>query len=109
MEGFWTVQFTGVQGWGAGVVTFMAGQVFGGDSGFLYEGTYTQQGNAMNARVHVRRYVAGAPNVMGRDNFDLELTGTLQGNTIGVTGVIPGTQLRLNGTLTKQRDLPPGA
>src|SRR5580658_7553248 len=65
MEGFWTVQFTGVQGWGAGVLTLIGGRLFGGDSGFLYTGTYTEQGNALTARVHVKRYVAGIANVMG--------------------------------------------
>ena len=88
MEGFWTLQFTGVQGWGTGTVTLANGLVSGGDSAFTYTGTYTQQGST--------------PNVMGRDEFDLDLTGTKQGNTIAATGVIPGTQFRLNGTLTKQ-------
>jgi hypothetical protein len=106
MEGFWTVQFTGVQGWGAGVITLIGGRVFGGDSGFLYTGSYTEQGNALTARVHVKQYVAGIANVMGRNEFDLELTGTLQGNTLTATGTIPGTPLRLSGTLTKQGDLP---
>lgn len=107
MEGFWTVQFRGIQGMGAGVVTLINGHLFGGDSGFLYTGTYTQQVNAFAAHVHVRQYVAGVPNVMGRNQFDLELTGTLQGNAISVAGTIPGTELRLNGTLTKQGELPP--
>jgi hypothetical protein len=105
MEGFWTVQFTGVQGIGAGVATLIAGQLFGGDSGFLYTGTYQQTGSSMTARVHVKRHAAG-PNVMGRSEFDLELTGTLQGNVIKVTGKIPATQLQLNGTLIKQGNLP---
>ena len=107
MEGFWTVQFRGIQGWGAGVVTLINGQLFGGDSGFLYTGTYDQQGNAFAAHVHVRQHVAGVPNVMGRNQFDLELTGTLQGNVIAVAGTLPGTELRLNGTLTRQALLPP--
>jgi hypothetical protein len=105
MEGFWTVQFTGVQGWGAGVATFANGQVFGGDSGYMYVGTYTQQGNTVNAKVHVKPHVAGAVNVMGRAEFDLQLSGTLNGNTLVLTGSIPGTQLQLRGTLTKQHDL----
>ena len=106
IDGFWTLQFTGVQGWGAGVVTLMNGQAFGGDSGFLYEGTYSQEGSNMSARVHVASYVRGAMNVMGRDNFDVEFTGTFQGDTITATGVIPGTQLRLTGSLQKRRELP---
>ena len=49
MEGFWTVHFKGVQGLGAGVATLIGGQVFGGDTGFFYIGTYSQQGNTMTA------------------------------------------------------------
>jgi hypothetical protein len=105
MEGFWTVQFTGVQGWGAGVVTFLNGQVFGGDSGYMYIGTYTLQGNTVNAKVHVKQHAAGVANVMGRTEFDLQLSGTLSGNKIAVTGTVPGTPLKLQGTLTKQVDL----
>jgi len=59
MEGFWTVQFQGVQGMGAGVITLVGGQLFGGDSSFLYKGTYAEQGNTLTAQVQVNRYAAG--------------------------------------------------
>jgi hypothetical protein len=109
MEGFWTVQFTGVQGFGAGAITLVGGQVFGGDSTMLYSGTYSQQGNTLRALVHVKQYasVPGMQSVMGRNEFDLELTGTLQGKTLTASGSVPGTQLRFNATLTKQGELPP--
>lgn len=106
MEGFWTVQFSGVHGWGAGVLTLMGGQIFGGDTSFLYMGTYSQEGTALKGHVHVKRHAVGLPNVMGRDEFDLELSGNLKGSIIAVTAKIPGTHLQLAGTLTKQRDLP---
>jgi hypothetical protein len=106
MEGFWTVGFQGVQGWGAGVVVLIGGKVFGGDSGYMYTGTYTQRGNTLDARVHVKQYVQGVPNVMGRTEFDLNLTGTLNGSTITATGSIPGAQGQLRGTMTKQQELP---
>ncbi len=106
VEGFWTVQFTGIQGLGFGVVTLLGGQVFGGDSGFLYTGTYTENGNAVDIRVQVRRVVDEAPKVMGLDRFELELTGRLQGNTLVVTGVISGIQLPFSGILMKQDDIP---
>jgi 2-keto-4-pentenoate hydratase/2-oxohepta-3-ene-1,7-dioic acid hydratase in catechol pathway len=109
MEGFWTVAFKGIQGFGAGVATLIGGKVFGGDSGYLYTGTYTQQGNTLNARIHVKQYVQGVPNVMGRTEFDLILTGTLSGNTITATGTIPGAPGQLVGTLTKQQELPKAA
>ncbi len=55
MEGFWTVQFQGVQGMGAGFITLIGGQLFGGDSGFLYKGTYTQQGDNLTAQARSER------------------------------------------------------
>jgi len=106
MEGFWTVQFTGVQGFGFGVVTLVGGQVYGGDSAFIYTGTYTTQENTLKARVHVQRGAPGVQSVMGRDQFDLELTGNLQGNSITSNGSIPGTPLRFQAMLTKRGDLP---
>ena len=108
IEGFWTVQFTGVEGWGAGVITLMDGQIFGGDSGFLYTGTYNQQGSGFNAHVHVKQYAeTGRGNVMGYvARFDLVLRGGQQGKTVTLTGNIPGTALHLSATLLKQADLP---
>jgi hypothetical protein len=107
MEGFWTVQFTGLPGaWGNGVVTLIAGQVFGGDGAFLYARTYTDAQNQLTANIHVRRYAQGVPSVMGQDQFDLALTGASSGDVIGVTGSIPGTALRFQGTLTKRGKLP---
>jgi hypothetical protein len=105
MDGFWLVQFTGVQGFGGGAVTLIHGKVFGGDSGFLYTGSYTDQGGTLSARIHVKRSLPGAPSVMGRDQFDLELTGTLQGDVITAKGTIPGTPLAFQAKLTKQGDI----
>ncbi len=106
MEGFWTVQFQGVQGMGAGVITLVGGQLFGGDSAFLYKGTYSQHGDILTAQVQVNRYAAGTGSVMGRDQFALELTGTIQGNSGNLTGAVPGTPLKFSATTTKQGDLP---
>jgi len=106
MEGFWTVQFNGVLGGGSGVLTLIGGQLFGGDISFLYTGTYEQNVNSLQARVHVSRYAPGAQNVMGRDNFDLELTGAKQGNSLNATGTIPGTTFHFGATLTKRGELP---
>jgi hypothetical protein len=108
MEGFWIVRFTGVQGFGAGVLTLIGGQIFGGDGGMLYSGTYNQTGNTMQAHVHVTRHtsIPGVQSVIGTDDFYLDLTGTLQGNTLAASGTIPGTQLKLNAALTKQAELP---
>jgi len=90
---------------GAGVVTFVNGRVFGGDSGYMYVGTYTRQGNTVTANVHVKPHVPGSLNVMGRSEFDLQLSGMVNGDAANLTGTIPGTPLKLQGTLTKQHDI----
>jgi hypothetical protein len=109
MEGFWTVQFVGVQGWGAGVVVYIGGHVFGGDSAVMFTGTYDLQGNAVAIRMHVKQIAPELMNVMGRKEFDLDMSGTLDGNTLKLAGNIPGTELRLVANLTKQCDLPASA
>jgi hypothetical protein len=106
MEGFWTVSFKGVQGWGTGVVTLIAGRVFGGDSAVYFTGTYTQQDDVVEIQIHVKQQMPGLMNVMGRSEFDLDLTGDLQGNTLKIAGNIPGTELRLTATMKKLCDLP---
>lgn len=107
MEGFWTVQFKGVQGWGTGVVMYIGGRVFGGDSAVYFMGTYSLQGDAVAIQIHVKQQLPGLMNVMGRNEFDLDLAGDLQGDTLKLAGNIPGTDLRLTCTLTKLCDLPP--
>ena len=106
MEGFWTVQFQGVQGMGAGVITLVGGQLFGGDSSFLYKGTYAQQGQNLTAQVQVKRFAPGMANVMGQEQFSLQLAGTVQGNTATLTGSVPETPLKFSAAITKQGDLP---
>lgn len=111
MEGFWSVQFHGVQGWGTGVVTLINGHVFGGDNAYLYVGTFTQNDSTFLATVHVSPYISGFQSVMGSSEFDLELTGldmvgAARPKALLIEGKIPGTELILNGTLTKQGDLP---
>ena len=106
MEGFWTVQFIGVQGWGTGVAVYIAGHIFGGDSAVMFTGTYDQQGDAVTSRIHVKQIAPNLMNVMGRKDFDLDLSGTLDGDTLKLAGNIPGTELSLKADLTKQCDLP---
>jgi len=106
MEGFYTVQFVGVQGWGTGVVVYIAGHVFGGDSAVMFTGTYDQHGDAVAVQLHVKQIDPQLMNVMGRNEFDLDLAGNIEGDKVKLAGNIPGTELRLKATLTKQCDLP---
>jgi hypothetical protein len=106
MEGFWTVHFVGVQGWGTGVVVYIGGHVFGGDSVAMFTGTYDQKDDAVTVRLHVKQIAQDLMGVMGRNEYDLDLAGTLEGDKLKLAGNIPGTDLRLKATLTKQCDLP---
>jgi len=106
MEGFYTVQFVGVQGWGTGVVVYIAGHVLGGDSAVMFTGTYDVEGDAVKVRLHVKQIAPQLMNVMGLPEFDLDLTGKRDGETVKLAGGIPGTDQRLKATLKKQCDLP---
>jgi hypothetical protein len=107
VEGFWTIQFKGVQGWGTGVVVYTGGHIYGGDSAVMFTGTYTQLGDAITVRLHVKQMVPGLMTVMGRNEYDLDLAGKLDGNTLQLSGGIPGTESRLSATHLKQCEVPP--
>jgi hypothetical protein len=107
-EGFWIVQYEGMQGNGGGVAMFTKGQVFGGDTGYTYLGSYTTQGNSVNARVMVRNFIAGIPSVVGiTGDFELSIDGVIEGNIIRGTGSLigvpkPGIAIKLS----KRADIP---
>ena len=108
VEGLWTVQFQGVQGVGGGVVVFAKGKILGGDSGYTYTGDYQENGNNVRAKVAVGNFIPGVPNVMGRQgNFELEISGVLNGNVITATANLAGApNQKLNARLTRRAILP---
>lgn len=75
------------------------GSVFG-DPGFIYTGTYTQVGHVVCARMHVR-------NAAGE--FEMVVTGTLQGDSGTATGVIHSTSThdQLTGKITREQKQQP--
>jgi len=108
VEGFWIVQYEGMQGNGGGVAMFTKGRVFGGDTGYTYLGTYTTQGHAIRARVSVRNFIAGIPSVVGIEgDFELSIEGTVEGDVIRATGSLVGVQRPgIAVKLSKRADLP---
>lgn len=108
VEGFWIVQYAGMQGNGGGVALFIKGRVFGGDTGYTYLGAYTTQGQAIRARVSVRNFIAGIPSVIGiAGDFELSIEGTVEGDTIRATGSLVGVQRSgIALKLSKRADLP---
>jgi hypothetical protein len=61
VEGFWIVQYEGVAGNGGGVAVFIKGRVFGGDSGFVYTGTYNADEKSIAAKISVRNFLPDVP------------------------------------------------
>lgn len=108
VEGFWIVQYEGMQGNGGGVAMFTKGHVFGGDTGYTYLGSYTTHGNSVNARVMVRNFIAGVPSVVGiAGDFELSIDGVIEGNTIKGTGSLVGVQKPgIAVKLSKRADIP---
>jgi hypothetical protein len=58
------VQYEGVRGNGGGVVVFLRGHVFGGDTGFVYTGTYHTDEKDLSAQVRIHNFLPEVPNVL---------------------------------------------
>jgi hypothetical protein len=108
VEGFWIVQFEGVQGNGGGVVFFVKGQVFGGDSGFVYTGTYRADDKTITARVKVRNFLPEVLSVFGiPGDYELDVRGSVAGNTIqGNASLVNQEAMGIVVKLTKVGELP---
>ncbi len=108
VEGFWIVQFEGVQGNGGGVVFFIKGRVFGGDSGFVYTGTYQTNGNTVAAQVEVRNFLPEVASVFGvPGDYELNVKGKVVGKTIeGNASLVNQEGMGIVVKLTKIGELP---
>lgn len=91
VEGFWIVQYEGVQGNGGGVAVFMKGHVLGGDTGYIYTGTYRESDKELTARVKVRNFLPEIASVLGvKGDFELALKGTVAGSIIKAAASLVG-------------------
>lgn len=87
---------------------FIKGRVFGGDTGYVYTGSYQSDGDSIRARVQVRNFLPGIPNITGVvGNFELLIEGKTLGDVINATGSVTSTQVvGIALKLTKQSNLP---
>lgn len=108
VQGFWIVQFEGVQGNGGGVVFFIKGQIFGGDSGFVYTGTYQTDDTTITGRVKVRNFLPEVLSVFGvSGDYELSLKGNVAGRKIeGSASLVNQAAMGIVVKLTKIGDLP---
>jgi len=107
-EGFWLVQYEGMRGNGGGVITLIKGSVFGGDSQATYIGTYESTATQFSGMVRIHNYIPGVASIIGVDgDYNLRISGTLEGNRIRGTGVPVGMQVAgLAFQMTKLADVP---
>jgi hypothetical protein len=92
MDGFWIVQFEGIEGGGGGVAVLLHGSVYGGDSAYHYTGNYSAVGDVFTAKVFVHQFLPGIGNVLGIDgDFNLSLSGKRDGAAIAGTASLVGT------------------
>ena len=107
IEGFWIVQFAGMEGKGGGVVVLSKGQVFGGDSAYTYLGTYEGSSEKFKASIRVQNFEPAIGNVLGiRGDFDLSFSLILKGNELtgdASTPAAPGFGLKVR--LTRRANL----
>lgn len=105
MDGFWTAKFGTPLGSGGGVVYFANGEIFGGDGGFTYIGTYVMNGSQVAAQLRISPHMSGIPNVFGNGQpFDLNIKGSMQGSSmsgVGEASHVPGVSFQVN--LTRVR------
>jgi T3SS negative regulator,GrlR len=94
IQGFWVVQYEGVRGEGGGVMTILNDRLYGGDSGFIYLGSYTLTDGRFSARVTVRNFLPGVPNDLGiQGDFDLEIEGRWIDQEIRATATPVGLEV----------------
>jgi hypothetical protein len=106
MEGFWAARFTGPRGVGNGVVTLIEGRLFGGDSAFLYLGTYGGEADEFRASINIRRFARGPSGVIGGNEFLVEVVGVLEEDKIAAHGRISGEKFEFHIVLIKLAELP---
>lgn len=108
IEGFWIVQYEGMRGNGGGVAMFIKGHLFGGDTGYIYMGTYKNEGKSVRAKINVRNFLPDIPSVIGVvGDFELYIDAELEGDVIKGTGsLVGGGAVGIAVKLTKRANLP---
>ena len=98
-DGLYKVDFHTVHGTGSGVIYAIAGKVRGGNSGFVFIGTYSGDGDRLTVKVSTQRHNFD-PNLkplFGIDSVTLTLKGTMTGDMIDLEGTalqVPGVHFK---------------
>jgi len=90
VESFWILQIETPQFTSGGVVMFINGKVFGGDSGFTWVGSYQADERLIKARVRVHNFDPKVQNILGvsGNDYEMHLSGNVRGDTITGTAIV---------------------
>ncbi len=107
VEGFWILQIQTPPVTSGGVVVFIKGKVFGGDSGFTWIGTYETYERLLKARVAVHNFDAAIQSVLGiAGDYEMHFSGNVQDEVIVGTAILANQpQKSLGIRLTKRANL----
>ncbi|MCR6498428.1 hypothetical protein MUO32_05230 [Shinella sp. CPCC 101442] len=90
-NGLYRVHFTTPLGMGAGVVHAVDGEMWGGDAGIYYRGTYSVAGDTLKATVTTGRHtnLGNIVSVFGKDQVTINIVGQIQGDSVKAKGSSP--------------------
>lgn len=108
-SGLYGIEFTGMAGFGSGVVVAMNGRMFGSDGGVSYDGTYVQRGDQLDLSLILTvppgvTLVTGMPSRSEPYQFPINTT-IIAGRTTAITVDAPMGKVRA--TVKYLRPIPP--
>jgi hypothetical protein len=113
IEALWSVEFhsNGSPGsftYGAGVVVFETGRIFGGDGRYFYVGNYEIVNGVARATLTSTHYSGPRESIIGPDEKTaFELNGKIARDKFVVSGTVAGKPgVTVNATLTRRAELP---
>lgn len=106
-NGIYRVVFQGPLSSGRGILVAKNGSLWGGDSGYVYNGSYTTQGPNRKASIQVKRDDPNSNSIFGSlPEFTLDLSFALTSSGFQASGTIPGySNARIEANATKTADL----
>lgn len=104
-DGLYQVQFQTPLGQGTGVISIIGDHYVGGDGGMAYRGSIYRDGELVSVSLRTIRHTHGMAgvSVLGTDDANMEVAGTMDGDTAELEGQVPGTPAVLQ---VKLRRLP---
>ncbi|REG61547.1 type III secretion system (T3SS) negative regulator GrlR [Paraburkholderia sp. BL6669N2] len=90
-NGFYAVEFSAVVQGAGGIVVLEDGNIRGGDSEYLYSGTYSGQDGRLSAQITVKAHSPKAVSVFNTigGKFKLDLVGNVVGDGFQASGNAP--------------------